>query len=93
MITVDECLEDRIHRLGLRPDQKPIVEILQCENSIDEVVQRRLERKVDAMSRALNDSSLDIGTVQYDVDYDSDEDSISESDLEAIQRYFNDIAI
>ena len=85
--------EDRIHRLGLRPDQKPIVEILQCENSIDEVVQRRLERKVDAMSRALNDSSLDIGTVQYDVDYDPDEDSISESDLEAIQRYFNDIAI
>ena len=85
--------EDRIHRLGLRPDQKPIVEIVQCENSIDDVVQSRLERKVDAMSRALNDSSLDIGTVQYDVDYDPDEDIISESDLSAIQRYFNDIAL
>ena len=85
--------EDRIHRLGLRSDQKPIVEIVQCENSIDDVVQSRLERKVDAMSRALNDSSLDIGTVQYDVDYDPDEDIISESDLGAIQRYFNDIAL
>ena len=85
--------EDRIHRLGLRQDQKPIVEIVQCENSIDEVVQSRLERKVDAMSRALNDSSLDIGTVQYDVDYDPDEDILSESDIYAIQRYFNDIAL
>ena len=85
--------EDRIHRLGLRQDQKPIVEIVQCENSIDEVVQSRLERKVDAMSRALNVSSLDIGTVQYDVDYDPDEDILSESDIYAIQRYFNDIAL
>ena len=85
--------EDRIHRLGLREDQRPIVEILQCENSIDELVQLRLEFKVDAMSKALNDSSLDIGTVQYDVDYEPDEDSISESDLVYIQRYFNDIAL
>lgn len=85
--------EDRIHRLGLREDQRPIVEIVQCENSIDELVQLRLEFKVDAMSKALNDSSLDIGTVQYDVDYEPDEDSISESDLIYVQRYFNDIAL
>ena len=85
--------EDRIHRLGLKSDQTPIVEIIECENSIDELVQIRLERKVEAMSRALNDSSLDIGTVQYDVDYEPDEDMISASDLESIQRYFNDISL
>ena len=83
----------RIHRLGLKSDQTPIVEIIECENSIDELVQIRLERKVEAMSRALNDSSLDIGTVQYDVDYEPDEDMISASDLESIQRYFNDISL
>lgn len=85
--------EDRIHRLGLKSDQTPIIEIIECENSIDELVQIRLERKVEAMSRALNDSSLDIGTVQYDVDYEPDEDMISVSDLESIQRYFNDISL
>lgn len=85
--------EDRIHRLGLKPDQTPIVEIVECENSIDELVQIRLERKVGVMSAALNDSSLDIGTVQYDVDYDPDEDFLSESDIEAIKLYFNDISL
>ncbi len=85
--------EDRIHRLGLQPDQTPIVEIIECENSIDEVVQTTLERKVAVMSRALNDYSLDIGTVQYDVDYEPDVDMISESDIESIQRYFNDISL
>ncbi len=85
--------EDRIHRLGLKKGQIPIVEIIECENSIDELVQARLERKVDVMSRALNDYSLDIGTVQYDVDYEPDEDMISESDLEYIQRYFNDVSL
>lgn len=85
--------EDRIHRLGLRPDQVPVVEIIECENSIDELVQLRLENKVDAMSRALNDESLDIGTVQYDVDYEPDEDMISESDIEYIQRYFYDLPL
>lgn len=85
--------EDRIHRLGLRPDQIPIIEIVQCENSIDELVQIRLERKVDVMSAALNDASLDIGTVQYDVDYEPDEDVLSAADIEAIKRYFIDIPL
>lgn len=85
--------EDRIHRLGLKKGQIPIVEIIECENSIDELVQARLERKVDVMSKALNDYSLDIGTVQYDVDYEPDEDMISESDIEFIHQYFNDILL
>lgn len=85
--------EDRIHRLGLKKGQTPIVEIIECENSIDELVRARLERKVDVMSKALNDYSLDIGTVQYDVDYKPDEDMISESDIEFIHQYFNDILL
>lgn len=84
--------EDRIHRLGLKPDQIPIVEIIECENTIDELIRFRLEQKVETMSQALNDSSLDIGTVQYDVDYEP-EDAVSVSDIQYLQQYFNDIPL
>ena len=82
--------EDRIHRLGLKEDQTPIVEIVECEDTIDEVIRQRLETKVAVMAAALNDSSLDIGTVRYDVDFESDEDDITTDDINAIARYFGD---
>ncbi len=83
--------EDRIHRLGLAPNQKPIVEIIECEGTLDQVVEERLRTKVEVMAAALNDASLDISAVEYDVDYDPDEDSITISDLAAIKKYFTDI--
>ncbi|MBQ3291391.1 MAG: DEAD/DEAH box helicase [Mogibacterium sp.] len=82
--------EDRIHRLGLKEDQIPIVEIVECKDSIDEVIRQRLETKVAVMAAALNDPSLDIGTVRYDVDFESDEDDITTDDINAIARYFGD---
>jgi len=72
--------EDRIHRLGLLPNESPTVEILQCSGSIDESVQVRLEAKVAAMAVALNDPSLSIGASQY-VPFDIDDDPESDSDL------------
>src|SRR5690606_23889575 len=39
---------DRIHRLGLPPDQKTTIEIVECAESIDETVHWRLKAKVDA---------------------------------------------
>jgi hypothetical protein len=55
------------------------------------VVEERLRTKVEVMAAALNDASLDISAVEYDVDYDPDEDSITISDLAAIKKYFTDI--
>lgn len=87
--------EDRIHRLGLRPDQVPIIEIVECENSIDQLIAHRLESKISVMAQALNDSSIHVSMVDFDVDCDMDNDdsNITESDIEAIKRYFSDIAL
>lgn len=85
--------EDRIHRLGLKEGQIPTVEIVECAGTIDQLVAQRLETKVDVMSKALNDSSLDIGTVEYDVDYVPDENYLSESDIYEIKKYFEDIEL
>jgi len=82
--------EDRIHRLGLRQDQIPIIEIVECEDTIDQVVRQRLELKVNTMANALNDPSLDVGTVRYDVDFESEYDDISGDDVTAILRYFGE---
>lgn len=49
---------DRIHRLGLPPDQITKVYILESARSIDQKVTFRLNKKVSAMSAALNDSAL-----------------------------------
>lgn len=49
---------DRIHRLGLPPDQLTTVHFLKSEASIDEQVSVRLEHKIETMSEALNDHDL-----------------------------------
>lgn len=50
--------EDRIHRLGLPPNQKTVIEIVECEGTVDETVRERLKLKIGAMAVALEDSSL-----------------------------------
>lgn len=81
--------EDRIHRLGLRADQHPVVEILECRSSIDQVIDRRLKSKIDLMAQALNDASLNVDTIHYDLEIDMD-DVLSADDIEEIKRYFGD---
>ncbi len=81
--------EDRIHRLGLAPDAHPIVEFVECENSIDQVVRERLAYKVKMMADALNDSSLKIDPNGFEYDQeDADENEISMDDAKAIIAYF-----
>ena len=81
--------EDRIHRLGLAQDAKPIVEFVECEDSIDQVVRNRLELKVRTMAQALEDSSLsvEISSVDYDEEAD-DFESITAADAKAVIDYF-----
>lgn len=57
---------DRIHRLGLQPDQLTTVEVVEAADSIDQRVSRRLKLKIDAMSRILNDPGL--AALAYDPD-------------------------
>lgn len=79
--------EDRIHRLGLPPDQQTTIEIVECRDSIDEVVRQRLEFKVSAMAAALEDSSLQIAPVLMDPDENNDnfgDSGLDESDIQAL---------
>lgn len=55
---------DRIHRLGLPPDINTNVEILVSENTIDEILLRRLNEKILAMGEILDDKYLK--TLAYD---------------------------
>ena len=78
--------EDRIHRLGLRPDQQPIVEILECEKTIDQVIRDRLSFKINTMAAALNDPSLKVDAIPLDVEFN--DDAMTTEDAEAILKYF-----
>lgn len=55
--------EDRIHRLGLPPDQATTIEVVECLGTVDETVRERLNQKVHAMAEALEDSSIRIDRV------------------------------
>jgi SNF2 family DNA or RNA helicase len=57
--------EDRIHRLGLTPGTSTNIEIIECENTIDRVVNERLKSKVARMAEVLNDKSLNINEDDY----------------------------
>lgn len=80
---------DRIHRLGLKMDTVTTIEVLECENSIDQAVTLRLNYKIKQMSKILNDPGLIVSN-EY-VDYD-DEDrafgtgGIDEEDIDEILR-------
>lgn len=79
--------EDRIHRLGLPPNQETIIEIVECEGSVDETVRQRLEFKVSEMAKALEDSGLRISPVPMDPDEEHDElgaSGLDEGDVRAL---------
>ncbi|WP_333997302.1 DEAD/DEAH box helicase [Burkholderia cepacia] len=80
--------EDRIHRLGLEPDENTFIEIVQCEDTVDETVQGRLNIKIERMAKALEDSSLMIDPIAIDPteidDYDYYSVGLGEGDIEAL---------
>ncbi|MFJ8165042.1 DEAD/DEAH box helicase [Streptomyces sp. NPDC096136] len=49
---------DRIHRLGLAPDTETRVTVLAARNTIDEVVEVRLDQKLEFMGKILDDPSV-----------------------------------
>jgi SNF2 family DNA or RNA helicase len=80
--------EDRIHRLGLKKDQVPTIEILECKSTIDEIVRLRLGLKIDRMSTVLNDPSLNVDPLPVDpAEFDDADDygsGINDEDIAAI---------
>lgn len=51
---------DRIHRLGLKQDQRTTVTVLLSEATVDEVVDRRLAAKLKFMSAVLDDPDVEV---------------------------------
>jgi len=81
---------DRIHRLGLAPDQKTTIEILVSKGTIDERVSNRLKLKIDALSLFLQDEHL-AKTAIPQSDELSPEDvlGLDDEDFEDIASYWN----
>lgn len=62
--------QDRIHRLGLLPDQITIVELLVAPGTVDESVDRRISAKIESMYQVLEDDSLQVEPEVVDLDSD-----------------------
>ena len=84
--------EDRIHRIGLAPDQDTVIEIVECVGTVDETVRQRLEFKVGQMAAVLEDSSLHIAPVSMDPEAGEEEKSdaggLDEGDIRALLASF-----
>ena len=78
--------EDRIHRLGITDDEAPTIEIVECKETIDEVIDMRLSLKVKTMAEALNDTSLNVEAIPYDIDFSTDD--MTNDDIQAVISYF-----
>jgi SNF2 family DNA or RNA helicase len=68
--------QDRIHRIGLPPDQLTYIEVLSSPDSIDVSVERRLDRKIQRMRQVLNDNSIGLDiywSETEDDDFDLDD--------------------
>jgi SNF2 family DNA or RNA helicase len=80
---------DRIHRLGLAPDQETTIEILVSKGTIDERVASRLATKVIALSDFLQDEHLVKTAIpQGDELLPEDVLGLSDDDFEDIARYW-----
>jgi SNF2 family DNA or RNA helicase len=78
---------DRIHRLGLDPEIDTEIEILISENTIDEILIDRLNEKINAMGKVLDDPYLQ--SLAYDPEDISNDDEfgIDSKDYDAILNH------
>lgn len=77
---------DRIHRLGLAPDAETRITLLSANGTVDEVVEARLQVKLDFMGRILDDPA-----VQALADLDEEptvEGGLDQGDLQGLMGYF-----
>lgn len=82
---------DRIHRLGLAPDQDTTIEIVECAKSVDQTVHLRLGAKINAMALALDDTSLRIDPIPMDLQSTDDEELSGGLDADDVQALLRDL--
>jgi hypothetical protein len=74
---------DRIHRLGLNPGTITTIEIVHSPNSIDDLVDSRLNVKIGRMADVLEDNSLRIEPMTVELD----EDGFDEEDAKQLLKH------
>lgn len=74
---------DRIHRLGLEKGTITTIEIVHSPNSIDDLVDLRLNDKITRMAEVLEDDSLRIEAVTVELD----EDGFDEDDAKQLLKH------
>ncbi|MFC1620652.1 DNA helicase, partial [Candidatus Neomarinimicrobiota bacterium] len=80
---------DRIHRLGLGPEDDTFIEVLMGRNTLDAVVQDRLNQKIERMGKVLNDRNL-LTLAYYPEDIEAFEEyDLDNQDIDAVQQHVN----
>ncbi len=74
---------DRIHRLGLIKGTETTIEIIHSPNSIDDLVDFRLNDKISRMAEVLEDESLRMEPVTVELD----EDGFDEEDAKQLLKH------
>jgi SNF2 family DNA or RNA helicase len=81
---------DRIHRLGLPPEQITRITLLLTPNTVDELVEQRLAAKLDFMGRILDDPDVvELGDLAEEP---SSTVGMDGSDIAALLRYLDSSA-
>lgn len=75
---------DRIHRLGLRPDDETRVTFLICQGTIDQVVDARVSEKAERLSDMLRDPDIVTMALPDEEDVGPPFNSSDVADLEAL---------
>ena len=75
---------DRIHRLGLAPNEVVTYHILMSKNTIDSVIDDRLKEKYTRMLKVLND---DLPVMQLDVEMTQISDEEFDRDFQSVHKY------
>ena len=84
--------QDRIHRIGLPPDQKTNIHLIQLAIDEDEYLNDRLNEKISAMNSFLNSATLEPNPADWkDVSEPSDSElfGIEEDDSDYVNENFN----
>jgi SNF2 family DNA or RNA helicase len=80
---------DRIHRLGLDPDEETRITFLVAGGTIDDVVNVRLQRKTENLALMLDDQHL--VTMALPGDDDEEQVVVDQDDIQALLQHLSDV--
>jgi SNF2 family DNA or RNA helicase len=80
---------DRIHRLGLDPEEETRITFLVASGTIDEIVDSRLQSKTENLAVMLNDPHL--VTMALPGDDDDEQVVVDQDDIQALLQHLSDV--